>query len=380
MSMQKRTRLFIRSTQALIGAVIGVGIFGIPYVFAQAGVAIGLVHLLVLGAVNLLMLLAYVDIVLNANGHHRLVGNVKEYLGHHWGWFMTLTLFGSSWGAMTAYIILGGEFLHAIISPISGGSVFGFQLGFAIVFSFLLIGGLTMVARLESVFVFALIIMLALIAVGALPHVNIEHLLVVDTDKAFLPFGVILFAFGGLAILPEMKDILGRFKGLLRRSVILGFFIIAVVYTVFGSVVVAVTGRATTEEAILGLGEILGDWAITLGSLIGFVAVGTSFLILGVQIMNSLTYDYKRQYLAAWMIAAGVPAVVFLLGARDFIDVIGFTGGVLSALVGLITIRMYLKAKVHACTPKRCLAIPNWAMYLASLILFVGMLTTIFGW
>ena len=197
--------------------------------------------------------------------------------------------------------------------------------------------------------------------------------------KAMLPFGVMLFAFGGLAVLPEMKEILGKHKRLLRRSVMLGFGVIAIIYAAFGSVVVSVTGKATTQEAILGLGEIMGDWAITIGSVIGFVAVGTSFLILGVQILNSLLHDYKRRYWSSWAIAAGVPVIVFLLGARDFIDVIGFTGGVLAALVGLITIKMYLHAKVHACTPKRCLNIPNWTMYLAALILFAGMIATIIG-
>ena len=180
-------------------------------------------------------------------------------------------------------------------------------------------------------------------------------------------------------MLPEMKDILGKNKSLLRPSVVLGFATIALMYALFATIVVSVTGAATTQEAILGLGEVIGDWAVTLGSLIGFVAVGTSFLILGVQIMNSFMYDYKRRYMLSWAFAGGVPVVVFLLGARDFIDVIGFTGGVLASLVGLITIRMYLKAKVHACTPKRCLAIPSWAMYLASLILFAGMIATIVG-
>lgn len=378
-SMTKRTRVFIRSTQALIGAVIGVGIFGIPYVFAQAGVGIGLVHLIVLGIVNLLMLLAYVDIVVNANGHHRLVGNVQQYLGDHWGWLMTIALFFSSWGAMVAYVIIGGEFLYAILSPIIGGTIFGFQMIFAVTFSLLLIGGLSMISRLEVAFVFALIIMLLLIMIGALPHADVSNLMEWNTESAFVPFGVVLFAFGGLAVLPEMKEILGRHKRLLRRSVVWGFGSVTLVYALFAMVVVSVTGGATTPEAILGLGEVMGDWAVTLGSVIGFVAVGTSFLILGVQIMDSLMYDYKRRYWLAWLCAAGVPFVVFLLGARDFIDVIGFTGGVLAALVGLIMIRMYLKAKRHACTPKRCLAIPNWTMYLSALILIGGMITTIFS-
>jgi len=49
-------KIFWGAVQPLLGSIIGVGIFGLPYVFAQAGFGIGLVHLLVVGLFNLVVL------------------------------------------------------------------------------------------------------------------------------------------------------------------------------------------------------------------------------------------------------------------------------------------------------------------------------------
>ncbi|PJE74795.1 hypothetical protein COV03_03620 [Candidatus Uhrbacteria bacterium CG10_big_fil_rev_8_21_14_0_10_41_26] len=378
--MKSRSILFVRSTQALIGAVIGVGIFGIPYVVAQSGFTIGLVYILVLGAINLVMILAYADLVLSFDGHRRLVGSVRKHLGEHWGILMAISLFGGIWGAMVAYTIIGGEFLHALLHASLGGEVLTYQIIFLAVMSIILIGGLNIVSKLEMIFVSALILLLILIIGGALPHAEIQNLLTVDFANVTLPFGVVLFAFGGLAVIPEMKEILGfQNKGLLRKSALFGFLIINLVYIAFAAVVVSVTGAGTSEEAILGLGSVIGDWAIVVGALIGLVSVGTSFLILGVEVMNTIIYDYRRRYITGWLWAVIVPIVIFALGARSFISVIGFTGGVLSALVGIIMITMYLKAKKSAWLTKRSLVIPNWLMYLSGAVLVLGMISTIVG-
>jgi amino acid permease len=52
----KETGKLWRTAQPLVGSVIGVGIFGLPFVFAQAGFVIGLGHLVVVGLINLVVL------------------------------------------------------------------------------------------------------------------------------------------------------------------------------------------------------------------------------------------------------------------------------------------------------------------------------------
>lgn len=377
--MTSSSKDFLRSTQSLIGAVIGVGIFGLPYVFSQAGYAIGLAHLVIVGLVILTILLAYGEIVLHADGHHRLSGNVSEHLGSFWGNVTSVALFASNWGAMLAYIILGGEFLHALGGWFFGGGVLIYQLVFFVVGALILIGGLGFVSRTEAIFVFLLVALLLVIIGGSAPYINVSNLLIVNPALMFAPFGVVFFAFGGIATIPEMKAILGRHKLQLKKSILAGFAVISVIYVLFSTAVVSVTGVNTTEDAILGLGDYLGNWAIIIGSLVGLFAVFTSFLILGVQVMDTAIYDYKARYLAGWAWAITMPFFLFILGARDFIEVIGFTGGVFGVVIGLLVVAMYKKAKKSAKIAKRLLTLPNWLLNIVIVILLLGMISTIAG-
>ncbi|MBU0614092.1 hypothetical protein KJ766_02275 [Patescibacteria group bacterium] len=377
--MKGKKGLFMRSVQPLIGSVIGVGIFGLPFVFAQSGFLIGLVHLILIAIVNLVVLLVYADLIVKTDGHHRLTGLVKEYAGNVWGHASTILMFGSTWGAMIAYIIIGGEFLQALAGGTLGGSLIVYQIIFFAVSSLVLVGGLGFVSRLEVFFVAALIIMLGVIMLGAMPEANFQNLTYIQSSNWFLPFGVVLFAFGGMAAIPEMAHILGRKKSKLPKAVILGMSIVACIYLLFALVVVSVTGIGTTEEAILGLGSAIGDWALWLGAVVGLFSVFTSFLILGLSVMDTMIYDYKMRYMTSWFIAIIFPLIIFLFGARSFIDVIGFTGAVLGGLVGIIMLASYRKAQKHPGLLKRSLNWPLWVLVLCGIVYAIGVILTIFG-
>lgn len=377
--MKAKQRVFWRSVYPLVGSVIGVGIFGLPFAFGQAGFGIGVIHLVVLGLVNTFMLLIYADIVMNTDGHPRLTGIVERYLGKGWSHVATVLMIGSIWGAMLAYIIVGGEFLHALLAPVLGGALMTYQVVFFFVSAVLLIGGLGFISRLQVVFVLTLLVMLFLILVGALPFVSLENLTYVDQKNAFLPFGVVLFAFGGFAAIPEMAQVLGRQKKMLRKSILVGVSLVAVVYLAFAGVVVAVTGPGTTEEAIIGLGGFVGNWVLVIGSIVGLFSVFTSFLILGIAATDTFVYDYKVRYFVGWLGAILVPFAVYLLGARSFIGVVGFIGGVFGPLTSLLLVYTYVKAKTHVCTPKRCLRFPSWVLYVSCLVYLVGGVATVLG-
>lgn len=377
--MKAKQRVFWRSVYPLVGSVIGVGIFGLPYAFAQAGFAIGVGHLVVLGLVNTFMLVIYADIVMNTDGHPRMTGIVRKYLGAGWGHVASVLMIGSIWGALVAYIIVGGQFLHSLLHSSLGGDIVLYQVSFFAVSALLLIGGLGFISRLQVVFVLTLLLMLFLILVGSLPYVTVDHLQEVHPENWFLPFGVVLFAFGGFAAIPEMSQVLGRQKRMLRRSILVGVATVAVVYLAFSGVVVAVTGAETSEEAILGLGSQVGEWVLVIGSVIGLFSVFTSFLILGLSVMDTFIYDYKWRYMLGWVGAVLVPIIVFGVGARSFIGVVGFIGGVFGPLTSLLLIYTYVKAKKDVCTPKRCLTFPSWVLYVSGIVYVAGAIATIVG-
>ncbi|MBU1126493.1 hypothetical protein KJ758_02680 [Patescibacteria group bacterium] len=377
--MQAQRKVFVRSIYPFIGSVIGVGIFGLPYVFAQSGFLIGVLHLIVLASVNGVVLLTHSDIIMNTKGHSRFTGIVQKYLGSHWSWLVTVLMFGGAWGAMVAYIIIGGEFLKALTSFILDWPTFTFQLIFFSISALLLIGGLGFISKLERIFVVFLLFIIIIILAGAAPHAELINLQTVHPNNWFLPFGVVLFAFGGLAAVPEMADVLGKQKYLLRRALLIGIAIVSLVYVSFAGVIVAVTGDGTSQEGVLGLGAHVGNWIVLAGSVVGLFAVFTSFLILGISVTDTLVYDFKQRYMLSWLVAVLVPFIIFLVGARDFIGVIGFTGAVLGGATGILALYTYWKAKSHACTPKRCLQIPGWIIVLTGLVLLFGVVATMFG-
>ena len=64
---------FLRSVGLMIGAIVGVGVFGLPYAFAQSGVGIGLLELLVLGGCLTVLQLMFAEVVMATPDRHRLM-------------------------------------------------------------------------------------------------------------------------------------------------------------------------------------------------------------------------------------------------------------------------------------------------------------------
>ncbi|MFA6131095.1 MAG: aromatic amino acid transport family protein [Patescibacteria group bacterium] len=375
--MAKERSAFFRSVQALIGVVIGVGIFGLPYVFSQSGFAIGVGHLVFIAVINAVVLFSVADLLIHTPGHHRLTGLLERYLGPIWKHVGTLILFASSWGAMLAYIIIGGQFLDSLCGSWLGGNELMYQIIFYLFSSIILIGGFGFISRFESIFSSVLLIAICVLLIGASPEIETSALTTVDWSNWFLPFGVVLFAFGGLSALPEMAQILGKEKHRLKYSVVVGLFIVAVIYLAFATVVLSVTGTHTTEESMIGLGRALGPWALIIGSFVGLISVATSFIMIGLSMINTLVYDYRLSYLASWALVIGTPGLLFLIGARDFIDVIGFSGSLLGGILGILIIAMYWHAKKHAVSIRRFLRIPRWVLVPCALLYFAGIILTI---
>ena len=69
-----KNKQFLRATAVLVGTMVGVGIFGIPFSFAKAGFWIGFLFLVLIGFVTLLLDFIYGEIVLRTHQPHQLVG------------------------------------------------------------------------------------------------------------------------------------------------------------------------------------------------------------------------------------------------------------------------------------------------------------------
>lgn len=370
--MEDAKSAFRRSLRPLFGSVVGVGIFALPYAVAQAGFGVGVFAILLCGAASMVAFLLYADIVLHTDGHGRFVGLMRQYVGPLGAVLAAAAFFVSAFGTLVAYILVGGSFAHVLFGPLFGGGLLAYRMLFLLCSGIAMLGGLLSVMRVQKYIIVAYLVLITIMIVLAFPHIDVGNFAGYDGAKAFLPFGVALFAFNGFSAVPEMRDILGRHKQLLPRAIITGLSIVAVLYVMFTAMIVGVSGAGTSQESLYGLAQVLGPAMLVIGSAIGLCTIGSAFMTHGIGATNTLVYDYRVRYLSAWAAVVALPCVIVLFGSTDFVRVINITGGVGGGLVGLVLVAAYEKMRIHPRTPKHLLSIPQWVVFVAGLIFILN--------
>lgn len=369
---------FLRAVGMMIGGVVGVGVFGLPYAFAQSGFTIGLLELLVIASVLLVVQFMYAELALQTEGKHRLVGYVNLYLGKKWGILSTAAICASVWGAMLAYMIIGGKFLFLILSPVFGGSAAFYSYVVLIIAALLIYRGLLFASKLEVFVILALLFLFLFMIVLSVPHIQMSNLTIIDSSKWFLPYGIILFALSSTGIVPEMRDVLGfKAKKQLGKAILVGLTVVVLLYAFFSFAVVGVTGVATTGAAFDGLIPIFGTSFRLIASTLGLITILSIFMLLGITLQNTFTFDLRCSKFVAFVLTISVPFLLFSFGVREFIDLVGFIGSVFGGMLGIFIVLCYLKLKQKAvCKEHHCLNLPDVYSWLAILLFLGGLIFT----
>ena len=124
-----------------------------------------------------------------------------------------------------------------------------------------------------------------------------------------------------------MREVLGaRLKSRLGHAVIIGMASIVLLYVLFSTAVVGVTGANTTQVAFDGLVPVLGNTFRVVSTLLGTLTILSIYFVLGIELLNTFRVDFRLPHKPSWFLVTIVPVVLFLAGAREFIQVIGFVG------------------------------------------------------
>ncbi|MFH0819569.1 MAG: aromatic amino acid transport family protein [bacterium] len=338
---------FYFALSTLIGTIIGAGIFGLPYAIYQSGIFLGLVYLLVLGFIMIIIHLLYGEVVLRTEKTHRLVGYGEKYLGEPAKMVLTLSALFGLYGSSIVYIILGGEFLNNIFSGFLINNSFFYSLIFFAVVAILVYFGLKTIKKSEFYLTALLLVTIVIILFLGLTKIHSVNYQAIKLKDVFLPYGVIFFALNGAIAIPELKSILKRKQKLFKKTIILGTLIPLAIYLLFTLVVIGITGGGTSPEALTGLKNKLGDGMVLIGSLFGFLAIATSFLVIALHLKETFIYDYHLTNLTAWLLACFVPLLLFLAGFANFIKIIALVGAIMGGIDGIAVVLIYLKAKKH---------------------------------
>lgn len=375
-------RNFFYAVATLIGTIIGVGIFGLPYAFAKAGFFVGLAQLVFLGGVVVLIQLIFGEIILRTKEKHNLPGYIDKYLGRRWETLISISALTGIFGSMIAYILVGGTFLKAFFNHsfgiFNGAPDTVFYAAFWVVLTSFILLGLKIIEMVEFGMTIFLLIVIGGIFIFSAPYINIDNLFVFNGMDFFLPYGIILFALSGTVAVPEIREILVGQEKKIKPAIILGVLVPIIVYAIFAFVVVGVTGVNSTQEAMIGLSNIVGGPIYALGLIFGILAITTSYISFGYYLYETFLYDFGVNRNLSHILIAIVPITFVLLGWRNFIAIISFLGAVMGGLESVAMILAYLKAKKTGDrNPEYSLKIPRFVCYFLILVFALGIIYTV---
>lgn len=337
----------------LAGMIIGAGMFAIPFSFAHAGFWLGTAELLFLGVAVVLVHLSYADVVIKTPEMHRLPGYAGFYLG---SWARALasgSMILSAVGTLLVYLLLGARFAGEALR-ISGfgapaGSVGAPDL--LIVLLFMGIGAAITYfpirgeALMNGILTALLIGFIGFLVYLLFPSIHPSAIGGWEWRNGFIPYGILLFALWGGVMIPDIATFFSKNSFQTRTAVIAGSTLPIIVYFLFSLAVVGVSGDLTSQEALGGLAGRVREEVILLGSIIGFLAVLTSFIALEKTFQAMLELDLGVPRLVAWVGANSVPLLLYLFGFIDFIAVIAIVGGVAIGIDVLVILTLHYAMK-----------------------------------
>ncbi len=334
---------FLGAIATLIGMIIGAGVFGIPYVVNKAGIFNGIILIIIIGLAILILNLYVGEIILRTKGNHGLTGYADIYLGSTAKKIMLFSMMISLYGALTAYII--GE--SQIISTIFNINQFYAGIIFFVVMAFIVHFGIEAIEKSELLL--SIIFIILFIVLGGVAFYSSKfstlNFAASNWTTLLIPYGVILFAYGGMEAIPTINEELKDRKDLLKKTILWGSIIPIGIYLLFTISVLGVTGSSITEVASLALGDSLGKNISILANLIAMFSMSTSFLGVGFALKQIFIYDYNIKELPAWLLVISIPLMIVTLGFRSFTGIISLAGAIGFGITGIMVIMMHYKAK-----------------------------------
>jgi len=359
---------YLYPISVLSGSIIGVGFLILPYITVQVGIWLMLFYFISLTVLVLFIQTIMAEISLKTPDYKRFPGFVKFYLGEWAERFSMILMAIGVLGILLAYLIIGSQFLTAIFSPILGGS-FNFYLFFYfVVLISVVYFGVKLIAKVEFWAIMLLLLSFLFIFIKGFSHIELANIFlpaknILDWKVLFLPYGPILFALWGTGLIPEVEEMLRGRKKILKKVIVLGTIIPAVIYLFFIFLTLSITGSQTTDSALIGIKNTLGDGIISIALFVGVITTFTSFVTQALLLKKVFIYDLKIQEFPAWVFTCFPPLMLYFFGFNSFINLISFVGGVFLGISGLMILMMYKK-----------IGGKNYIIYPLSFIFMIGII------
>lgn len=345
--MLRLFKYYIYPIVTLTGGIMGVGFLALPYVTTQVGLWVMLLYGIVLTALVVTIHVIFGQIALRTPDFKRWPGFIEFYFGKPAKLIILPLIIAGSFGVLVVYLIVGSQFLGATLEPIIGGNQLLYMLAYWALASFLIFKGVGTIAKFDFWILIFLFAALALIFFKGAGHMNISNLFIVnwslEIENLFLPYGPILFSLWGTGLIPEVEEMLKGNKQSLKKIITVSVIIPAFFYGLFVLLVLSITGAGTTESALVGIKDALGNGIAPFILLMGVGTIFLAFVASGLLLKKVFIYDMGIKELPAFFVVCAVPLLLFLAGINSFIPLISFIGGVLLGIEGVLILLIYKK-------------------------------------
>ncbi|MCH7758920.1 amino acid permease [Patescibacteria group bacterium] len=363
---------FIKTLAVFAGTIVGVGIFGLPYVAMQTGFLVIVAYFLIISVLAITVHFLLGEVARDTQLIARIPGYAGEYLGSKAKKFSFATSSMGLIGTLLAYLILGGQFLYLFLSPVMGGSLLLYVLIFFALGAIFIYRGIGTISLLQLIIQTIFILLLFFFFFRGFPYINLENLFTFDARSLAMPYGIILFSLWGIALVPEIKEMVNRDRKKMLSVLSLGVILASFAYLFFIFTILGVSGEGTTKDAISGFSQSIGNKVVVIGFLFGLITTFTSFITLGLTLKKIFWYDLKLTHRVSWSLACFTPLLLYFFGLRNFIEIIGLTGAIFLGTEGIIVILIYRSFLL-----KRFQRRAGSYIYFLILLLLTGMVTEV---
>lgn len=350
--MIKKIYGYLNSIGIFVAATIGAGIFALPKTFELGGWILGTIYLFSLSGILIYAHYIY-WLALQKRGNPSLLGLVNSELGGLAKQVGFVSIILGLLLTLTAYLVLGGEFLQRIFDLPAYALVLGFWAicSLPILFNF---SRFVLLEVLGSIFMVGVIIYLFVTAPEGGRFFSMEAF---NFKNMFLPFGPFIAALAGwTAIEPMIKESIKDNTSKRPLKVLTyGALAVVILYLIF-SVAIVGSSSAVSSDSISGI-DLLPAAAVLMLSFLGLFAIWTSYLPVVLEIKKALHRDLKFSEAISFMVPILLPILGVWAGLNNFFGIVSFVGGVFLSIEYVLIIF----------ASERALGLQGWKSLLAGI-------------
>jgi len=337
----------VLSVGLLAGTIIGAGIFSLPYLFSRIGFVLGVLYLLAFSGIYIAFYFMYSSLLFKEEKPHDFFRLAEKNLSAPYSKIASFFAIGELLFVLVVYLILAEKFLNFGFG-ISGSLSVVLFWALSSVFMFVRLRWLEVIEVLSTFSIVALIIFIFFLGGTTMDVPNFSFFpKTLDWTLLLLPFGLLLFSFSGRSAISKIVEEYRKTKGSknefsLKKSFAWGTFIPAAIYFFFVLSVFRLGGDIS-PDTLSGL-TFLSPVVCSVLGLLGLIALWDSYFVIGINIKDILILDAGWPRWIGFCIPLFLPLLLYFLGFKDLILVLGIAGGIFTACAGIFVTRMWQNA------------------------------------